>query len=74
MSKFVRVEGVEIGIESGSGLAVSVYFPDLGDAVDDAAHRWVPLSQVNSMRRDRATHNNDMIEVASWWLRKEGLL
>lgn len=70
----MRFEGIEIGIESKSGLAVSVYFPDLGEPHDDVAHLWVPLSQVTYMRRNNKVERDDAIEIADWWCRKNGLV
>lgn len=59
-NEYVTLRDVEIGIESASGLAVSVEI--------DGEHYWVPLSQVRAMHKDSRTHNSDSIEVSRWWL------
>ena len=64
--ELITFGNVEIGVESNSGLAVSVEI--------DGTHYWVPLSQVTEMHRDDRTHNADKIVVTAWWAKKNGLI
>ena len=64
--ELVTFEDVEIGMESQSGLAVSVEIK--------GEHYWVPLSQVTEMHRDPRKHDSDRIVVTAWWAKKQGLL
>ena len=65
-NEVVSFDNVEIGMESASGLAVSVEI--------DGAQFWIPLSQVTEMHRDPRTRHSDRIVVAQWWAKKQGLL
>ena len=63
---YVKLTGVEVGVDSNSGAAVSVEI--------NGEHCWVPYSQIKSITRDKRVHNNDTIEVASWLAEKNGWL
>lgn len=61
----VAFKGVELGQESASGLAVRVKIK--------GEWKWVPLSQVDYMKRDKASKDNDEIHIKRWFAEKEGL-
>ena len=63
---YVTIAGVDIGMESNSGKAVSV-------KINDEWH-WIPLSQVRAMHKNSRVHDEDSIEVSRWFADKEGLM
>lgn len=63
--EYVTLYDVEVGINSSSGKAISVKVND--------EWKWIPLSLVNSIHRNPRVRGEDAIEVARWFVEKEGL-
>lgn len=61
----MRIENCHVGNESKSGQAVLVEI--------DGEEHWVPLSVVNSIRRDPRVNHQDAIDIEDWWCRKNGI-
>lgn len=64
--KFVEFKEIEIGIDSDSGLAVSV-------KIDEEWH-WIPYSQIEEIDRDPRSQRNDRVVMSRWIAGKKGLL
>lgn len=59
MTKYVRITGCDIGIDSKSGKAFSCEI--------DGKQHWIPYSQVRRRTVNQAVHDSDMIEVTEWF-------
>jgi hypothetical protein len=62
----IELKEVEVGVDSDSGLAVSV-------KIEDEWH-WIPYSQVEEIHRDPRSHDNDRIVITKWLAEKKGLI
>lgn len=56
----VRVEGVEVGVDSRSGQSYSVKI--------DGLWLWCPYSITKKREINHKVHGQDAIEVERWWL------
>lgn len=61
-NKHVKIENVDIGADSHSGLAFSCKIED--------KHYWVPYSVCRARHINKQVHNMDAIEVEAWWAEK----
>lgn len=65
---YVEFSDCDVGIESKSGLAVSLSL-DGG-----STWHWIPLSQVEEIHRDPRVHNHDRIKMSRWIANEKGLV
>jgi hypothetical protein len=56
----VRVENVEIGVDSNSGKSFNVKI--------DGLWLWCPYSVIRKREINQQVHGEDAIEVERWWL------
>ena len=62
----VLLENVVIGVDSPSGLAVSVEI--------EGEWHWLPYSQITEVHRHPTAHNSDSIRISRWLAEKKELV
>lgn len=63
--QYVRVENVEIGVDSNSGLSYSVKI--------DGKWLWCPYSVTRKREINPKVNGQDVVEIERWWLERNNV-